>query len=70
MQKFKVTIIVGNLYEVEVVARDILAANNFVLELEEETQMVNLDEVDRKIFSSVLIEDEEPHVLFDERQDY
>lgn len=67
MQKYKIQIIVGNVYEVEVIARDIVAANDYALGLCEESEMINLDEVERCISNSELIADDEPAVLFAER---
>jgi hypothetical protein len=63
MQKFKIRILVGRVYEVDVIARDILAANEYALELDEEADMLDLDDVDRCVYSSELITDEDAAIV-------
>jgi hypothetical protein len=50
-------------YEVDVIARDILAANEYALELDEESDMLDLDDVDRCVYSSELITDEDAAIV-------
>lgn len=66
MQKFKIQIIVGNIYEVDIIARNILEANELALELDEDSDMTNVDEVDRCVYSSQVIDNEAAAVLYTE----
>jgi len=64
MQKYKIRILVGRVYEVEIIARDINAANDYALDLDEESDMLDLDEVDRCVYSSELLTDEDAAKIF------